>query len=655
MLNRKTVLALLLLLDPGGVTSLSAADKPLLNFPGAGDLPMLAETGNANDGPSPSLFDNAPPDPVSAPVPAAPSPNATVNLIRILVKKKVLGEDEANEMIRQAEEEAALARAQAAGVPAADADGAVRVTYVPEIVKNQIRDELKQDVLAQARSQGWAAPNQVADWTKRIKLFGDVRVRYQGSYFPSGNDNTGAFPNFNAINTGAPFDVAGTNFSPQYNVDQDRQRMVLRTRLGADVNLENGWSAGIRIGTGQDNSPVTQNQPLGVANNGQGGNFSKYALWLDRAFIRYDIGGPTFIEESVPGPDGKMTQVTRLSHESPGQLSLLFGRFDNPFLTTSRIIWEDEIGFDGLAFKGRYKINDHVAPFLTAGLFPFFNTDFNFSTNQPNKFQSTDKWLYAAQLGVDLNFTRNVAAKLAGAYYDFQGAEGKLSAPFIPLTPQDQGNTDDTRPAFAQKGNTYRALRSIIPDALNDFGASKQYQYFGLATPFEVLAWTGRIDLNHFEPVQISLLGEYAMNLAFDKNAINEVAVNNRGPLPPAPASATTPADGSTSTAPAPTGSFDGGNTAWNVALKVGKPVFEKAGDWNLTFGYRHVESDAVIDGFVDSDFSGGGTNVKGYTVGGSVALSPRVKFGVLWMGANQIAGPPLKSDVLLLDLSAKF
>ena len=158
-------------------------------------------------------------------------------------------------MIQQAEDEAALARAQAAGVQGPDAEGAVRVTYVPEVVKDQIRDELKQDVLAQARREGWAAPREVPDWTKRIKLFGDVRVRYEANYFPAGNDNTGAFPIFNSINTGAPFDVSGTNFSPQYNVDQERQRLRLRARLGADVNLENGWSSGIRIGTGDSNTP----------------------------------------------------------------------------------------------------------------------------------------------------------------------------------------------------------------------------------------------------------------------------------------------------------------------------------------------------------------------------------------------------------------
>ncbi|MCE9519015.1 MAG: putative porin, partial [Verrucomicrobia bacterium] len=181
MLNWKTS-PTLLLLSLGTVSLLCATEQPLLNLPGSGDPPLIAQAGN--DGPSPLLFDTAPPNPVAQTAPAAPSPNATINLIRILVKKKVLTEAEAAEMIQQAEDEAAVAQAQAAGVSSADSDGAVRVTYVPEIVKDQIRNELKADVMSQAKREGWAAPKEVPDWTKRIKLFGDVRLRYESNYFP---------------------------------------------------------------------------------------------------------------------------------------------------------------------------------------------------------------------------------------------------------------------------------------------------------------------------------------------------------------------------------------------------------------------------------------------------------------------------------------
>ena len=552
----------------------------------------------------------------AAPIPHASSPsqNVTVNLVNLLVQRGVLTQGDASGLIAQAEQEAAVARAQAEAETQAT-DNAMRVTYIPDIVKAEMREQIKNEVLAQARAERFSLPDPVPGWVRRFKVNGDIRLRYEGLNFDEGNNNTGAFPNFNAINTGAPFDISGTLFSPQYNVDQDRRRMRLRARLGAEIDLEDGFSAGLRIATGENNSPITTNQTLGLANQGQGGNFSKYAIWLDRAYFNYSLG-------NLPEQG----------------LLLSFGRFENPFFATD-IIYDEDLGFDGLALHGKFKLTEGIRPFLTAGVFPVFNTDLNFSSNQPAKFESTDKWLYGVQFGFDLKPTKNIDARVAGAYYNFQDVEGELSDPYTPLTTSDAGNTDNRRPSFAQKGNTYMALRNIVPSAINNFGTTNQYQYFGLATPFKVATLTGRIDFNHWEPYQISLVGEWAKNLAWDMQDIEPKAINNRGP---------NQAEGAV-------GRYDGGDTAWYLALKVGKPAFERRWDWNASVGYRYIESDAVIDGFNDSEFGGGGTNVKGFTLGAQIALSRRVRFGVGWMSANQIAGPPLKADTFLFDLHAKF
>ncbi|MEI9896435.1 MAG: putative porin [Chthoniobacter sp.] len=142
---------------------------------------------------------------------------------------------------------------------------AVRVTYIPESVKAQMRDEIKDQVLAQAREERWADPRTVPDWTQRIRLFGDVRTRYEGIYFSNGNDNTGAFPNFNAINTSpTPVRCLGHGFSsPQLDVDQDRTRVRLRVRFGLEADLGEGWTAGLRLATGETNSPVSPNPEHG--------------------------------------------------------------------------------------------------------------------------------------------------------------------------------------------------------------------------------------------------------------------------------------------------------------------------------------------------------------------------------------------------------
>src|SRR4029077_21288573 len=110
--------------------------------------------------------------------------------------------------------------------------------------------------------------------------------------------------------------------------------------------------------------------------------------------------------------------------------------FDNPFFSTE-IQWDDDLGFDGLALRGKVKLNDCASTFFTAGYFPVYNTDFNFASNQPSKFESTDKWLTGAQLGIDWKITDDLTAKFAVAYYDFDSIEGKLSNPYSPLGPND--------------------------------------------------------------------------------------------------------------------------------------------------------------------------------------------------------------------------
>jgi hypothetical protein len=99
------------------------------------------------------------------------------------------------------------------------------------------------------KSENWVGGQKLPEWVSKFRVKGDIRLRYQGDYFASGNDDTGAFPNFNAINTGPPFDVSGTVFSPQLNVDQDRNRFRIRARLGAEVDLMDGFTAGMRIAT----------------------------------------------------------------------------------------------------------------------------------------------------------------------------------------------------------------------------------------------------------------------------------------------------------------------------------------------------------------------------------------------------------------------
>jgi len=589
---------------------------------------------------------NAAPLPVvESPLPSTPSTptgNVTINLIQKLVKRGILTQEEANEMIRQSEAEAEAVRAQSqtdmvaiaqaaavqvvttsapagSDLPPASPDD-IRVTHIPQPVKDQIKEEIKLELATNRTSKEIGASLRLPKWVENGKAAYDLRVRYVGTFFPTGNDASGAFPNFNAINTGAPFDTTGTQFAPQLNVDQNRNQYLLRARFGMDFAMSENFSSGFRVATGSNNSPVSTNQGMGVANSatqGQGGNFSKYAIWLDRAFMRYDFA----VTEAI-----KSTAWA--------------GRFENPFFST-RLTWDDDLGFDGAALTSKANITEDFALFGTGGAFVVYNTDFNFSSNQPAKFASYDKYLFGGQAGFEWKIGDDIKWKTAAALYYFYNIEGQLSDPYTPLTVNDASNTDNSRPSFAQKGNTYMAIRNITPDASNDYGAINQWQYYGLATKFTELALTSQIDYDGFEPVRISLVGEYVQNLAFNQDDINAIAVNNRSALDQ---------NGLTDI-----GAFDGSPYGWFVDLRVGTQALAKRWDWLLSVGYRWIGSDSVVDGFNDSDFGGGGTNMQGFTVAGFLSLSENVYLGARWMGSESITGPQYDTNIFYFEINSKF
>jgi hypothetical protein len=570
--------------------------------------------------PRPLAAQETAPDTGVLTAPVTRTQNVTINLINRLVERGVLTKQDSIELIQMAEEDAVIAKAEtetakkdavAAAVaalpaptaaPAADAD-VVSVTYIPEYVKAQIKEEIRQDVMTTAADENWADPHSYPDWMANFRPSGDIRLRFESQTFPSGN-LTGLNYDFNKINSGStPYNEGTENEKdfPYYNSDQDRERARLRLRLASQINLGENFTTGVRIATGSDSSPVTQNQTLS--------GFSKYSLWLDRGFLAYEHN------------DGKGTIA-----------SLTAGRMDNPFFSPSSIIWANDIGFDGIALKARHRFSEQFSSFFTIGAFPVYNTDLNFGTYQSAKIKSYDKYLYGAQLGAEFMPLKDVVVKIGAAIYEYDNIEGKRSSPLFTDDETISGDTDASRPSFAQRGNTYMRLRDITPGATqNNNGNEKQYQYFGLATPFRELTFSARIDFNRFEPFQISLLAEGVRNLAFDKAAVAAKAMNNKGTA------------------------YDGGDTGWLAGIQVGSATLEQRWDWNVSLNFRHVESDAVVDGFADSDFGGGGTNVEGFAVGGNLAFSRNVWLGLRWMSASTIAGPEIKSDILQIDINGKF
>jgi hypothetical protein len=444
-----------------------------------------------------------------------------------------------------------------------------------------------------------------------------MRFRYEGVTFPKGNDPGQV--NFNAINTGSPLLIG--NFAPVFDTDQDRTLFRFRTRLGLDADLDYGITAGLRFATGDTAAPVSTNATFGS----NGGDFSKYAVWLDRAFLKFQDQNDT--------------------------LNLSVGRFDNPFWQATDLVWYSELGFDGIAAKAKYEVSPGLTPFVVAGAFPIFNTALNAAyaietdggdSGFPSELPSTDKYLFGGQLGVNERFSPDYNLRVAAAYYDFTNVQGQVSLPCQVASASDVCSTDLTRPSYAQNGNTYIALRNIVfvPGTVND------YQFFGLASQFRPVVASAELDFANFNPIHVVLDGEYVRNLGFDKNAI----IASGSPTNPGPANNTGPTN-----VPGTSGPYEGGDQGFMARLTVGDTKIQHLWDWNAHVAYKYLESDAVMDAFTDPDFGLGGTNLKGFIVGANLGIAENVSTSVRWMSANNVAGIPYAVDVLLVDLNAKF
>ena len=538
----------------------------------------------------------------------APSENATINLIRLLVEQGILKQDKADALIAQAQNEAAQAKQAAASTAVAAgpvaAPGDVRVQYVPAAVRDQIRDQVKAEVMATAKQENWAAPNTFPDWASRISFDGDIRLRDESRYYSDSNSNE--IVDFAKLNNNGPYDVnpnSSTSLPPLLNTREDRTNLFrLRARLGMKAVISPEWTAGIRIGTGSDNNPVSTTQNLG-------GGFSKKDIWLDQGYLNWK---PT------------------------DELTLTGGRFANPFMSTD-MLYSNDLNFDGVAAIFDHKLNRDWGVFGTVGAFPVDYTNDTTTSNGFDKEESDNKWLYGAQIGAKWAINSNNRLKGALAYYRFDDIQGQRSSPCEPWAGAPGCDTDGTRAAFMQKGNSVFLLRDITPNPANPT-TTPQPQFVGLASEFNLLDLNLVWDADLPQDFKLRSQGNYIHNLGYDEGDMRKRSegqiVNNLNS----------------------NGQIESGANAWMVQFTLGNALdLKKQGDWNLFAGYKYIQPDALPDGFNDSSFHLGGTNAKGYILGGNYGLAKNVYATGRWMSTEAVYGAPFDIDVLQLEINTRF
>jgi len=568
-----------------------------------------------------------------------------VNLVDLLVQRGVINKDEGKGLVSAAEQEALEAKqvtsqmvavptttsapelsepltADAATAPGKSGSKPKHVSYVPEFVKKEIRDqvraELKDEVIAgvkqDAKSEGWGIPAALPEWVAAIHPSFDMRIRFADEFY--GADNVGSEPGIGpydwlAVNkNGSGLDNFANNHpSDAYlNTKKDRLRIRERFRLGFEAKIADGLKAGVRFATSNINNPVSNDQTLG--NTGQSYDFA-----IDRAFLQYD-----FVDSK--GNDW---------------FTAYAGRTLNPFVSTD-VVFDPDLSFEGIASSFRYhfnqedsKIRNYHAPnptarfginqgqqtpdsvFLTLGVFPI--QDVNFSVN--------DKWLYGAQFGADWLVFNESRFNIATSYYEYKNINARKNPTFSHAN-------DWTAPQFVQKGNSMVAITDA--NTLNGVCEDTSGCLFGLASEFKIFNATAMFDYAGFAPAHVLVTADYAKNLGFNRQRILNEFGNSYAST-----------------------DLQERTNAYQARVDVGHPEMKRWGDWSVNLAYRYVQRDAVLDAFTDSIFHQGGTDAKGWVLGAQYGLVKNTWLNLRWLSTDAIDGPKYSVDTLNLDLNARF
>lgn len=385
-----------------------------------------------------------------------PTDPSTIDILQVLVEKGVLSQGDADAVLSEARRRAE------------DRPATVRVPYVPEAVRDSIKEEVRVEVLETARKENWAQPDALPDWLERISFNGDVRVRSEWKNF--GDGNTPAIYNVTAIRSAGG--ISANAIPPLLYTKDGRYRARVRARFGVDAKLNDSIEAGLRFVSGDVSDPVSTNETLSP-------NFDKIDVGLDRAYIRLS-------------PFRKMEQFKRFS-----DTSVWLGKFDNPFFSTE-IMWDRDVQFDGAAITSEVALGDGpTAPrlFGAIGAFPLDEL----------ASKVDDKTLFAAQIGGVYAPTDRVTFRLAGTFYDFHNVQSEFNT-------TGTLDNDETAPRRTQYGNSVFNIR-------RDNGPVNTL-LLGLASKYQVAALTGRAEFRLTDKLQLAIDAEGLFNTAFEEDEL---------------------------------------------------------------------------------------------------------------------------------------
>jgi len=403
---------------------------------------------------------------------------ATVlNLIRALVDQGVISAAKAQDMLRQAGLDPALLNApQVSQVapPAEPPKPEVRVPYLPQTVKDEMRDELRQEIVAQAREERWGQAGALPDWISRFRLFGDMRIRYQREQYPGDNTVPSSIDGWYQLPPGTTKDTLTS-----------REQELVRARLGFEMQMGEHFSGQMRI----------------VAVNGD---------TLTASPVTYNVD-----EASYGRPFSAGIDIANIGWQPLPYARATLGRMPNPYLGTD-LIFANDLSFDGIVVNAEPHLTRDWNAVVTVGAHPLTSNwvgPYNSASNQ---------WLYTGQLGMAWKGLDESSLQTALTYYDYVGLEGQLNSPGI----VGSGATNNTlsAPPFRILGNTMFNL-----DFYSDPNGTPVYGY---ASKFRLFNAFARFDYARFEPIRLGFTADFVRNVGFNVNEISKRIQGAAGALP---------------------------------------------------------------------------------------------------------------------------
>lgn len=307
------------------------------------------------------------------------------------------------------------------------------------------------------------------------------------------------------------------------------------------------------------------------------------------------------------------------------------GRMAVPFEHTD-LSFPDDLSVDGVAGRWRLPVSPWLMAQATLGAFPLEELA---NTRR-------DKYLFGAQMGLEWAPAELWRLRGSLALYNFKNIEGVRESE-LPPTGALSGTTGYQSSQYPstlrQKGNTLINLNAP---------ASTAAPVWGLASKFKPLNLTLGVLSQHYQPWDLGLTVDLIKNTAFDLKDIEQRAGTN------------TLAD------------LRERSTGLQARVHFGHDKVQLPGDWQVQLAWRRFERDAWVDGYTDSAWHLGGTNHRGFSLGGQYAFDPRATLGlrltstrnlddgVRYTDSNGIvsgnlSSAPLRIDVVQLDATLRF